>query len=299
MSWFDRLRAPKIKIKGPISNKKIVPEGLWRKCLGCSDVLYASDLKHNLNVCPKCGHHMPIAARARLESFFDRGIFHELGQDVASIDHLKFRDRRKYRDRLIEAKKNTGETEALIAAEGFLEQIPIVAVSFEFQYMGGSMGSVVGERFVRAVERSLRRGAPLICFTASGGARMQEGITSLMQMAKVSASLNRLQAANTPYFSILANPTMGGVSASFGMLGDFVFAEPDALIGFAGPRVIEQTVREQLPEGFQKSEFIFGNGAIDRIVDRREIRKLIHSLIITLGFGRDSVPKSELLPNEL
>ena len=298
MSWFDRLRAPKIKIKESISKKKIVPEGLWKKCSGCSDVLYVSDLKHNLNVCPKCAHHMPVTARARLESFFDGGIFQELGQNVATIDHLKFRDKRKYRDRLIEAKKNTGETEAVVAAEGLLEQIPIVAVSFEFKYMGGSMGSVVGERFVRAVERALRRGAPLICFSASGGARMQEGIISLMQMAKVSASLNRLKTTNTPYFSILTNPTMGGVSASLAMLGDFVFAEPGALVGFAGPRVIEQTVKEKLPEGFQKSEFIFKHGAIDRIVDRRELRTLIHSLIITLGFEKDTVPESEIVQKE-
>ena len=295
MSWFDRLLPPKIKVKASLSSKKNVPEGLWQKCSGCTDVLYTSELKRNLQVCPKCGHHIPIPARMRLQTFFDDGLFHEIGSNLQSVDHLRFRDTRRYRDRLTEARKSTDETEALIAAEGLLKKVPVVAAAFEFKYMGGSMGSVVGERFVRAGERALRLSAPLICFTASGGARMQEGLLSLMQMAKVAAVLNRLRSSRSPFISVLAHPTMGGVSASLAMLGDFVFAEPKALIGFAGPRVIQQTVGQELPEGFQRSEFLIQHGAIDRIVDRRELRSLIYSLIGTLGFEEPIETKAELL----
>ncbi len=227
-------------------------------------------------------------------------MFHEIGAGLEPADNLRFRDTKKYRERLVEAKKRTDETEALIAAEGALEQVPIVAAAFEFTYMGGSMGSVVGERFVRAVERAIKMSAPIVCFTASGGARMQEGLFSLMQMAKVAAVLRRLETSNTPFISVLTDPTMGGVSASIAMLGDFVFAEPKALIGFAGPRVIEQTVRESLPAGFQRAEFLLKHGAIDRIVDRRELRPLIYSLIVTLGFDVPSETKSELvLPRDI
>ena len=294
MSWFDRLLPPKIKVTAVLS-KKSVPEGLWQKCDGCAAVLYGAELERNLNVCPKCSHHMRIPARTRLKAFLDDDIFQEIGAGLQPLDHLKFRDTKRYRDRLAEARKASGESEALVAGGGTLNHVPVVVAAFEFNYMGGSMGSVVGERFVRAGERALELGAPYICFTASGGARMQEALLSLMQMAKTVSILNRLRLAKTPFIVVLTDPTMGGVSASLAMLGDIILAEPKALIGFAGPRVIEQTVHEVLPEGFQRSEFLIEHGAIDRIVDRRELRTLIHSLIVTLGFDASIEAEAELL----
>ncbi len=294
MSWFDRLLPPKIKVTAVLS-KKSVPEGLWQKCDGCAAVLYGTELERNLNVCPKCSHHMRIPARTRLKAFLDDGTFQEIGAGLQPLDFLKFRDTKRYRDRLAEARKASGESEALVAAGGTLNHVPVVAAAFEFNYMGGSMGSVVGERFVRAGKRALELGAPYICFTASGGARMQEALLSLMQMAKTVSILNRLRLAKVPFIVVLTDPTMGGVSASLAMLGDIILAEPKALIGFAGPRVIEQTVHEVLPEGFQRSEFLIEHGAIDHIVDRRELRTLIHSLIVTLGFDAPIEAEAELL----
>ena len=294
MSWFDRLLPPKIKVTAVLP-KKSVPEGLWQKCDGCAAVLYGAELERNLYVCPKCSHHMRIPARIRLKAFLDDDTFQEIGAELQPLDYLKFRDTKRYRDRLAEARKVSGESEALVAAGGTLNHVPVVVAAFEFNYMGGSMGSVVGERFVRAAERALELGAPYICFTASGGARMQEALLSLMQMAKTVSILNRLRLAKTPFIAVLTDPTMGGVSASLGMLGDIILAEPKALIGFAGPRVIEQTVREVLPEGFQRSEFLIEHGAIDHIVDRRELRGLIHSLIVTLGFDVPIEAEAELL----
>jgi acetyl-CoA carboxylase carboxyl transferase subunit beta len=238
---------------------------------------------------------MRISARARLSKFLDHGSFKEIGAELRPIDFLRFRDIKRYRDRLTEAQKSSGESEALIAGEGILHQVPIVVSAFEFGYMGGSMGSVVGERFVRACDRALELNAPYICFTASGGARMQEALLSLMQMAKTAAVLNRLRQARLPFFTVLTDPTMGGVSASLAMLADIILAEPKALVGFAGPRVIEQTVREVLPEGFQRSEFLLEHGAIDRIVDRRELREIVYSLLVTLGFSAPVEPEAELL----
>ena len=294
MSWFNRLLPPKIKVTAVLS-KKSGPEGLWQKCDGCGAVLYGTELERNLNVCPKCSHHMRIPARTRLKAFLDDGTFQEIGAELQPLDYLKFRDTKKYRDRLVDARKASGESEALVAAGGTLNRVPVVVAAFEFNYMGGSMGSVVGERFVRAAQRALELGAPYICFTASGGARMQEALLSLMQMAKTVSILNRLRSAKAPFIAVLTDPTMGGVSASLAMLGDIILAEPKALIGFAGPRVIEQTVREVLPEGFQRSEFLIEHGAIDQIVDRRELRTLIHSLIVTLGFDAPIEPEAELL----
>ena len=277
MSWFSTLMPSKIRTVG--GNKRTVPEGLWIKCGGCSAVLYRSELERNLDVCPKCSHHMRIGGRRRLEIFLDEESRKEIGADLEPVDILKFKDSKKYRDRLSIAQKATGEKDALVAMQGTLQDLPVVAVAFEFKFMGGSMGAVVGERFVRAAEVSLKEKRPLICFSASGGARMQEALFSLMQMAKTSAALGRLADAGIPYISVLTDPTMGGVSASFAMLGDVNIAEPKALIGFAGPRVIEQTVRETLPEGFQRSEFLLEHGAIDMIVDRREMRAKIANLL--------------------
>ena len=277
MSWFSTLMPSKIRTVG--GNKRTVPEGLWIKCGGCSAVLYRSELERNLDVCPKCSHHMRIGGRRRLEIFLDEKSRKEIGADLEPVDILKFKDSKKYRDRLSIAQKETGEKDALVAMQGTLQGLPVVAVAFEFKFMGGSMGAVVGERFVRAAEVSLKEKRPLICFSASGGARMQEALFSLMQMAKTSAALGRLADAGIPYISVLTDPTMGGVSASFAMLGDVNIAEPKALIGFAGPRVIEQTVRETLPEGFQRSEFLLDHGAIDMIVDRREMRAKISNLL--------------------
>ena len=277
MNWFSKLMTSKIRTVG--GNKRTVPEGLWIKCDGCGVVLYRSELERNLDVCPKCSHHIRIGGRRRLEIFLDEESRKEIATGLEPVDVLKFKDSKKYRDRLNTAQKVTGEKDALVAMQGELEGLPVVAVAFEFKFMGGSMGAVVGERFVRAAELSLKERRPLICFSASGGARMQEALFSLMQMAKTSAALGRLADAGIPYISVLTDPTMGGVSASFAMLGDINIAEPKALIGFAGPRVIEQTVRETLPEGFQRSEFLLEHGAIDMIVDRREMRAKISNLL--------------------
>jgi acetyl-CoA carboxylase carboxyl transferase subunit beta len=277
MSWFDKLVPPKIKSQG--LKKGSVPEGLWKKCPACGTVLYNAEIESNLEVCPKCVYHMRISARRRLDIFLDPKPRTEIGAALSPVDPLKFRDTKKYRDRLAEAQQTTGERDALVVMEGTLMGAPLVAAAFEFAFMGGSMGAVVGERFVRGVNVCLEKKIPLVCFSASGGARMQEALLSLMQMSKTSAALARLGEAGIPYISVLTDPTMGGVSASLAMLGDLVVAEPRALIGFAGPRVIEQTVREKLPEGFQRSEFLLEHGAIDLIIDRREMRDKIGNLL--------------------
>ena len=274
MSWLEKLLPPKIQQTDP-SERRSVPEGLWVKCPACETVLYKTDLEQNLNVCPKCSHHHRIGARARLDGFLDPEGRFELGQEVVPVDALKFKDSKRYPERLKEALENTGETDALVVMGGAVHTIPVVAACFEFDFMGGSMGSVVGERFVRGVETACEQRTPFISFTATGGARMQEGLLSLMQMAKTNAALTRLAKAKLPYISVLTDPTMGGVSASFAFVGDIVIAEPKALIGFAGPRVIENTVREKLPEGFQRAEFLLQSGAIDMIVDRREMRSTV------------------------
>ena len=281
MSWFKKLLPPKIK-RDSTSVKKAVPEGLWSKCPACEAVLYFTDLENNQHVCPKCGHHNRISARQRLDLFFDAEGRAEIGSEVIPVDSLKFKDSKKYIDRLEDATKGTGETDALVVVQGTVNAVPMVAAAFEFQFLGGSMGSVVGERFARAIEACADEKLPFVCFTATGGARMQEGLLSLMQMAKTTASLHQLTDARLPFISVLTDPTMGGVSASFAMLGDVVMAEPGALIGFAGPRVIEQTVRETLPEGFQRAEFLLEKGAIDMIVDRRQMRAKIAALVTLL-----------------
>jgi len=280
MSWLNKLMPKRIRTQG--GDKRKVPEGLWGKCEGCGAVLYQPELEANQQVCPKCGFHMPIGARERLKLFLDEGTGTEIGAELAPADPLKFKDSKKYKDRIVAAQKQTGETDALIALHGRLKGMPIAACAFEFSYMAGSMGSVVGERFALAAEHALAHGTPFVCFAASGGARMQEGLFSLMQMAKTTAILTRLTEAGLPFISILTDPTMGGVSASFAFIGDVVIAEPGALIGFAGPRVIEQTVRETLPEGFQRSEFLLEKGAVDMIVDRREMKNRVASLLALL-----------------
>ncbi|ARN20501.1 acetyl-CoA carboxylase, carboxyltransferase subunit beta [Piscinibacter gummiphilus] len=274
MSWLEKLLPPKMQQTDP-SERRTVPEGLWIKCPSCETVLYKNDLEQNVNVCPKCGHHHRIGARARLNAFLDGEGRYELGQEVVPVDALKFKDSKKYPERLKAAMEATGETDALVVMGGAIHTIPVVAACFEFDFMGGSMGSVVGERFVRGVETAVEQKVPFISFTATGGARMQEGLLSLMQMAKTNAALTRLAKAKLPYVSVLTDPTMGGVSASFAFMGDMVIAEPKALIGFAGPRVIQDTVREKLPEGFQRAEFLVQKGAVDMIVDRRELRGTI------------------------
>jgi acetyl-CoA carboxylase carboxyl transferase subunit beta len=279
-SWFEKLKPSRIRTVA--ATKRQIPEGLWSKCDSCSSVLYRAELERNLGVCTKCGHHMRIAARKRLESFLDAEHRIEIATKVIPLDFLKFKDTKKYKDRLLQSQKVTGESDALIAMQGTVKGIPVVTVAFEFDFMGGSMGSVVGERFVRAAEIAVTERIPLVCFAASGGARMQEALTSLMQMAKTSAVLNRLSRATIPYISVLTDPTMGGVSASLAMLGDINIAEPGALIGFAGPRVIEQTVREKLPEGFQRSEFLLEHGVIDMIVERPQMRDRIGALLAML-----------------
>ena len=280
MSWLQKLLPPKIQRgTGP---KKTVPEGLWTKCPSCSAVLYSTDLEKNQNVCPKCGEHQRIDARARLDALLDPEGRFEIGAEVLPVDSLKFRDSKKYSDRLEEAQLVTGETDALIVMQGAIKSLGVVVAVFEFEFMGGSMGSVVGERFVRGVRLAIEQKLPFLCFTATGGARMQEGLLSLAQMAKTTASLTELGARRLPFISVLTDPTMGGVSASFAMLGDVVIAEPKALIGFAGPRVIEQTVRQKLPEGFQRAEFLLDKGAIDLIVDRRQMRDRLHTLLSML-----------------
>ncbi|HMM47674.1 MAG TPA: acetyl-CoA carboxylase, carboxyltransferase subunit beta [Thiobacillaceae bacterium] len=282
MSWFQKILPPKIKRR--VDARKSMPEGLWSKCPACNEVLYRADLEANLEVCPKCGHHHRIGARARLAIFLDSEGQHEIGGQVTPLDPLKFRDSKKYPDRLKEAQSGTSETDALVVIGGSVNAIPVVAAAFEFKFMGGSMGSVVGERFVQGVEAAIESNSAFVCFSASGGARMQEGLFSLMQMAKTSAALTQLSRHRLPFVSVLTDPTMGGVSASFAMLGDLIVAEPNALVGFAGPRVIEQTVRETLPEGFQRAEFLRDKGAIDRIIDRRHMRdELAGTLAMMMG----------------
>ena len=274
MSWLEKLLPPKIQQNDP-TERRTVPEGLWSKCPSCDTVLYKTDLEGNLNVCPKCDHHHRIGARARLDRFLDPEGRWEIGQEVLPVDALKFKDSKKYPQRLKDALEATGETDALVVIGGAVHTVPLVAACFEFDFMGGSMGSVVGERFVRGVEAALEQKVPFVSFAATGGARMQEGLLSLLQMAKTNAALTHLAKARLPYVSVLTDPTMGGVSASFAFVGDLVIAEPKALVGFAGPRVIENTVREKLPEGFQRSEFLLDKGAIDMIVDRRQLRPVI------------------------
>ncbi|MCB1866867.1 MAG: acetyl-CoA carboxylase carboxyltransferase subunit beta [Chromatiales bacterium] len=281
MNWFDRLIPSRIRTEGTNGGRK-VPEGLWTKCDACAAVLYRADLERNCDVCPKCGQHNRIGARRRLDILLDPNDREEIGAQLEPADPLKFKDSKKYKDRLATAQKDTGEKDALVVMSGTIHEIPLVAAAFEYRFIGGSMGSVVGERFVRAVDTCLQGELPLVCISASGGARMQEALFSLMQMAKTSAALQRLAKRGLPYISVLTDPTMGGVSASFAMLGDVIIAEPRALIGFAGPRVIEQTVREKLPEGFQRSEFLLEHGAIDMIVDRRELRDTLARLLAKL-----------------
>jgi len=278
MSWLTKLLPPKIK-RDAGQVRKSMPEGLWHKCPACEAVLYATDLEQNLQVCPKCGHHHRISARVRLDWFLDAGGRFEIGADVVPVDTLRFRDSKRYPDRLAEGVAASGETDALVVMQGAVMELPLVAAAFEFQFMGGSMGSVVGERFVRGVRVAIEQRVPFVCFTASGGARMQEGLLSLMQMAKTNAAVKQLSDAGLPFIPVLTDPTMGGVSASFAFIGDVVIAEPGALVGFAGPRVIEQTVRETLPEGFQRAEFLLEHGAVDMIVDRREMRERIARLL--------------------
>jgi len=282
MSWLKKLMPARIRTESGLPRKRSVPEGLWEKCDGCGVVLYRQELEENLEVCPKCAFHMPIRARARLAAFLDPGTGIEIAAELGPTDILKFKDQKKYVDRIKAAQKSTGERDALIAMEGALRGRPLVAAAFDFPFMGGSMGSVVGERFARGAERARDLRAPFVCFAASGGARMHESLFSLMQMAKTSAALGRLRAAGLPFISVMTHPTTGGVSASFAMLGDINMAEPGALIGFAGPRVIEQTVRETLPEGFQRSEFLLDHGTVDQICDRREMRERIAHLVALL-----------------
>ncbi len=283
MSWFQKLLPPKIKRRElGAESKKNVPEGLWHKCPSCQEVLYYSDLEKNLSVCPKCNYHHRITARTRLDWLLDAEGRFEIGAEVQPLDMLKFKDSRKYSERLTTAKRDTGETDALVVMQGSVHTIPLVAAVFEFTFMGGSMGSVVGERFVRGVQLATEQKIPFVCFSASGGARMQEGLLSLMQMAKTCAALTQLSVEKLPFISVLTDPTMGGVSASFAFIGDVVIAEPGALIGFAGARVIQQTVRETLPEGFQRAEFLLEHGAIDMIVDRRQMRDQLATLITLL-----------------
>jgi len=281
MSWLKKLLPPKIKRDGA-SPKKTVPEGLWSKCDACEAVLYRTDLEQNLYVCPKCSHHNRLTARERLDSLLDIEARYEIGHEVLPVDSLKFKDSRRYSERLEEARTQTDEDDALVVMQGSVKSIPLVVAVFEFRFLGGSMGSVVGERFVRGVQAAIDQKVPFVCFTASGGARMQEGVLSLMQMAKCCAALTQLGVEKLPFVSVLTDPTMGGVSASFALIGDVVLAEPNALIGFAGPRVIEQTVRETLPEGFQRSEFLLQHGAIDQIVDRRQMRDKLANVMTLL-----------------
>jgi acetyl-CoA carboxylase carboxyl transferase subunit beta len=286
MSWFERIRPSRIKTE---HRTRSVPEGLWTKCPACDAVLYRAEIERNLHVCPKCGHHMRIEARERLQKFFDPDSMVELAPKIEPEDPLKFKDTKRYRDRLTQTQKQTGERDALIVMAGKVVELDVVACAFEFRFLGGSMGSVVGEKFVRAIDHCLEHRMPLVCFSASGGARMQEALYSLLQMAKTSAALKRLSEARLPYISVLTDPTTGGVSASLAMLGDVNIGEPRALIGFAGPRVIQQTVRETLPEGFQRSEFLLDHGALDMIVDRREMRDRIGSML-RLMTGKEPAP---------
>ena len=299
MSWFEKLMPSRIRTDNA-QKKKGVPEGLWVRCEGCDATLYRPEVERNLDVCPKCGHHRRMSARRRLETFLDAEGHEEIAAGVESSDVLKFRDSKKYKDRLSAAQKATGERDALVVMQGQVLGRPLVASAFDFRFMGGSMGSAVGERFVRGAERSLEQGIPLVCFSASGGARMQEALFSLMQMAKTSAVLARLQEERIPFVSVMTDPTMGGVSASLAMLGDINAAEPNALIGFAGPRVIEQTVRETLPEGFQRSEFLLEHGAVDMIIDRREMRTRLATVLgmLTDAPALGATPEPEAEPAE-
>lgn len=280
MSWLKKLLPSKVRTE--TSQKKGVPEGLWVKCLGCGEVLYRSELEKNLSVCPKCNHHHRLSARDRLAQFLDELGQDEIAAELEPVDRLKFRDSKKYKDRITQAQKSTGEKEALVVLKGALKQLPVVVSAFEFNFMGGSMGATVGEKFVRAVNVATAEKRAYICFTASGGARMQEGLFSLMQMAKTSAALAKYAETGLPFIVVLTDPTMGGVSASFASLGDVIIAEPNALIGFAGPRVIEQTVRQTLPEGFQRSEFLLEHGHIDMIVERKDLRKTVAEIVAKL-----------------
>jgi acetyl-CoA carboxylase carboxyl transferase subunit beta len=283
MSWLKNVIPPKIKrIVGSVS-KKNIPEGLWCKCPSCQAVLYRTDLEQNMEVCPKCSFHNRISARTRIDTLLDKEKRKEIGAQIQPVDSLKFNDTQSYADRIKSSQKDLNEKDAMVVMQGLMEGKPVVVAAFEFKFMGGSMGSVVGEKFVRGIQAAIKAKATFICVSASGGARMQEGLLSLMQMAKTSAALTKLSEAKLPYFSILTDPTMGGVSASFAMLGDVIIVEPKALIGFAGPRVIEQTVREKLPEGFQRSEFLLTHGAIDMIVDRRDMKKKLINLISKLS----------------
>ena len=280
MSWIEKLLPPRIQRND--GQQRRIPEGLWVKCPSCESVLYKTDLEQNCMVCPKCDHHMRMGARERIDALLDAEGRFEIGRDTLPLDTLKFKDSKKYPDRLKDAMETSGETDAMVVMAGAIHTVPVVAAIFEFGFMGGSMGSVVGERFARGVQTAIEQKVPFICVTASGGARMQEGLLSLMQMAKTTGMLTKLSAAKLPFISVLTDPTMGGVSASFAFMGDVVIAEPNALIGFAGPRVIEQTVREKLPEGFQRSEFLLTKGAIDMIVDRRKMRDEIARLLALL-----------------
>lgn len=304
MSWFHKLVPTKIRTEA--STKGTIPEGLWTKCPSCNAIHYRAEVDRNLSVCIKCGHHMRLSARKRLHAFLDPGNRVELGEHLVSVDVLKFKDSKKYKDRLIQAQKSSGEKDALIVVAGRLEGRPLVAAAFNFDFMGGSMGSVVGERFIRGVNHCIAQRVPMVCFAASGGARMQESLLSLFQMAKTSAALAQMAKAGIPFISVMTDPTMGGVSASLAMLGDINIGEPGALIGFAGPRVIEQTVREKLPEGFQRSEFLLEHGALDMIVDRRELRQTVSEILeilfpegaaganepLMLGVSEDQIPES-------
>lgn len=280
MSWFKKLLPSRVRTE--TSQKKGVPEGLWVKCLGCNEVLYSTELAKNLMVCPSCNFHHRISARDRIAQFLDEAGQEEIAASLEPVDRLKFRDSKKYKDRISQAQKATGEKEALVVVKGSLSQQPVIVSSFEFNFMGGSMGATVGEKFVRAIDVATQEKRSYICFTASGGARMQEGLFSLMQMAKTSAALAKFAETGLPFIVVLTDPTMGGVSASFASLGDVIIAEPNALIGFAGPRVIEQTVRQTLPEGFQRSEFLLEHGHIDMIVERKQIRPTISELVSKL-----------------
>lgn len=281
MSWIEKILPPRINRNQDV-NARRVPEGVWAKCPSCETVLYKEDLKATLNVCPQCDHHMRIDGRTRIDALLDPEGRVEIGQNIRPVDPLKFRDSRKYPERVTEATKLTGESEAMITMSGSILSVPVVLSCFEFEFMGGSMGSVVGERFALGVQAAIKNRTPFICVAASGGARMQESLFSLLQMAKTNAMLTQLSEAGLPFISVLTDPTMGGVSASFAFMGDVVIAEPKALIGFAGPRVIEQTVRETLPEGFQRAEFLLSKGAIDRIVDRRQMREELAQLMALL-----------------
>ena len=288
MNWLDRIR-PKGLTTSKTEKGNSVPEGLWKKCIKCQSPLYRPELERNLDVCPKCGYHMRIGARRRVNIFLDEDGIREIGQDIEAIDRLKFKDVKKYKDRLLEAQKHTGERDALVAVSGNLKSLPVIVCSFEFSFNGGSMGYAVGEKFALAAKKALEERKPLICFSASGGARMQEAVVSLMQMAKTSAVLEKMRIAGIPYVSVMTDPVYGGVSASLAMLGDLNIAEPGARAGFAGPNIIEQTVRQKLPSDFQKSEFLLEKGQIDMIIPRNELRQRLHKMLLILTHSMRSL----------